>query len=274
MISSAGSAIAKRDKVIASLIDELDSPDFEGNYLRVAKKIVSFDMAMISIYEKDKIIVPSNLPFSISTDVLDKYQRTTYQFSPFFQHHLLGIKGGVYSMEKLASSAVLKKPTKDLETLVVDADEEVGYCTIGWPKRLKEIDIAVKLSNTQTAQIALYRVDASPFRPAEIELLMEVSSSLIAIYRRYWNSINSRALKPDDMVAVLLQDIAHGSLSKRELEVLSLVVEGRSGEEIASKLAVGEETVKTHKRRAYQKIGVNTHAELFSSVLSEMKKRL
>lgn len=45
-------------------------------------------------------------------------------------------------------------------------------------------------------------------------------------------------------------------LSSRELEVLRLIVAGRSNKEIASDLGIGEESVKSHLKAVFQKLGV------------------
>lgn len=52
------------------------------------------------------------------------------------------------------------------------------------------------------------------------------------------------------------------SLSERELEVLSHVVQGRMNKEIASDLGINERTVKLHRTTLTRKLGVNSVAEL------------
>ncbi len=51
-------------------------------------------------------------------------------------------------------------------------------------------------------------------------------------------------------------------LTPREAEVLHLLQDGRSNAEIANELHVGIETVRTHARRVYRKLGVRTRREL------------
>lgn len=48
------------------------------------------------------------------------------------------------------------------------------------------------------------------------------------------------------------------SLSARELEVLSLVAEGKSNAEVAASLFLGETTVKTHLVHIFEKLGVGS----------------
>lgn len=47
------------------------------------------------------------------------------------------------------------------------------------------------------------------------------------------------------------------ALTPREREVLELLVQGRANKQIAQRLGVGETTVKSHLRNAFERIGVN-----------------
>jgi DNA-binding NarL/FixJ family response regulator len=53
-----------------------------------------------------------------------------------------------------------------------------------------------------------------------------------------------------------------GLLSRREAEVLPLLQQGHSNAQIALTLQVGVETVRTHARNIYRKLGVRTRREL------------
>src|SRR5205823_6913587 len=51
-------------------------------------------------------------------------------------------------------------------------------------------------------------------------------------------------------------------LTTREVEIIASIKEGNSNREIASKLAISEETVKRHLSNIYGKLGVNSRLEL------------
>lgn len=62
---------------------------------------------------------------------------------------------------------------------------------------------------------------------------------------------------------------AHLGLTQRESEVLALMVAGLSNRAVAQRLVVGEETVKSHVRGIYRKLGVNDRATAVGTALRE-----
>jgi two-component system response regulator NreC len=55
---------------------------------------------------------------------------------------------------------------------------------------------------------------------------------------------------------------SYASLTEREREVLQLIAEGRSSREIAERLVVAENTVRTHRANLMSKLGLHNTAEL------------
>lgn len=62
---------------------------------------------------------------------------------------------------------------------------------------------------------------------------------------------------------------AHLGLTQRESEVLELLVSGHSNKGVASKLVVSEDTVKTHIRGLYRKLGVSDRSGAIAVALRE-----
>ena len=67
---------------------------------------------------------------------------------------------------------------------------------------------------------------------------------------------------PPEIAAELAEHAGEEDLSARELEVLGLIARGNANKEIAARLAITEETVKSHVRRILDKLSANdrTHA--------------
>ncbi|GII00816.1 response regulator [Planobispora takensis] len=62
---------------------------------------------------------------------------------------------------------------------------------------------------------------------------------------------------------------AHLGLTQRESEVLALMVSGLTNKGIAARLTVSEETVKSHTRGIYRKLGVNDRVTAVATALRE-----
>lgn len=56
-------------------------------------------------------------------------------------------------------------------------------------------------------------------------------------------------------------DPEQGPLSPRETEIMGLIVQGLSNEQIAQKLFISPNTLKSHIRQSYRKIGATTRAQ-------------
>lgn len=69
---------------------------------------------------------------------------------------------------------------------------------------------------------------------------------------------------PQAVAARLADRLIRPSLTPRELDVLRLVSRGRSNKEMASAMFISEETVKTHMKALFQKLGVHDRAEAVS----------
>jgi DNA-binding NarL/FixJ family response regulator len=70
-------------------------------------------------------------------------------------------------------------------------------------------------------------------------------------------ALASPSLAPDAVADLPAQP----ALSRREREVLDLLVAGRSNADIAAALALAEKTVRNHVTRVYRKLGVRNRAE-------------
>ena len=106
-----------------------------------------------------------------------------------------------------------------------------------------------------------------------VTALFAASAIFLAILIIPW--LNERVLKQirpeppggfkDDPLAVIRSRIAGGrELTAREEEIIGLLLMGLSNREIAGRLFISENTLKTHLKHIYQKVGVNRKRELQS----------
>ncbi len=72
---------------------------------------------------------------------------------------------------------------------------------------------------------------------------------------------------PGPVAQRLAERVAGQELTARELQVLQLIVRGRSNREISTELAISEATVKSHINSLLSKLGVNDRTQAATSAL-------
>ncbi|MDX3895263.1 LuxR C-terminal-related transcriptional regulator [Pusillimonas sp.] len=110
----------------------------------------------------------------------------------------------------------------------------------------------------------------SRFSREEINGLLQISGPLISIVAKHWET---RTCRPSRALQASVADIqaciaAQGLLATREQEVCARVIYGMCQSGIAIDLDVGEESIKTYRNRAYQKLGIGSQRELLTWYLS------
>ena len=78
------------------------------------------------------------------------------------------------------------------------------------------------------------------------------------------NSLN------DSLNSILLDK----KISKREVEIIELILEGKSNREIEEKLFISVNTVKNHLYRIYKKLGVGSRGQLMNLIIEKQSKQM
>jgi len=121
--------------------------------------------------------------------------------------------------------------------------------------------------------LSVVRSDPSPkFLAGAIEQLADLSDTLLSAMAKHVSLLVSR---PN--VAMALTDLpeiencfrARSELPRRELEVCARILYGLSSIGISLDLGVGEESVKTYRKRAYQRLNIGSERELLHWYLSQ-----
>jgi DNA-binding CsgD family transcriptional regulator len=266
---------------VAELVDVIGAPAFPSVLAGWMRSHVAFDMIAIVVYRG------SHPPLHIHDDFkgeqarngLRQYLAQTYLLNPFYQSHLKGIASGVYRIRDLAPDHYLQSEVYRSYEIIISETEEIGYITRDWPRGLEEIDIAVALDAGETTEIGIYSSKAGSFDDAAIEKLNAMLPLIEASFRQHWQRIKARHAAERLQGGAGWAEAAYGSfgadlLTSREREVVVLVLRGHSSDSIAAHLDITRATVKTHRKHAYERLGISTQAELLSLFLQHVRQHM
>ena len=175
---------------------------------------------------------------------------------------LLGSRAGLEVVGvagSLAEAATLVASTPiDVLLLDVRLGSDSGLTLLGGSDRpgRPAIIILTSYDYPQYAQAAL-RLGAAGFvlKTAPIDELLEAIARVAAGGMAY-------GVRPGGVGSAV-------RLSERELDVVRLIVDGRSNDEIAGRLGIGAKTVESHLRRLFDRLDIASRTELATRALRE-----
>lgn len=126
----------------------------------------------------------------------------------------------------------------------------------------EEERLLVGISMTFLPLLVLFPLDLLFFKEVSFKLSY-LSFSILSVYLYYF--ISRRYILTYEQADHINQTIVKQyGISERELEIITLIIDGLSNQEIAKQLYISPNTVKTHIKNIYAKVGVNNRLQLFS----------
>ena len=263
---------------IGSLIDALGQPAFPSVLVQRLQELVACDLATIFVNRgrSRPLLVYDNFHTETWKRGLANYLDHTYVLNPFYNAHLQGIEEGVYRIRDVAPDGFFESELNRAADVTLSPSEEIGFITRGWPKDMEEVGIAVCLGEATTAEIAIYRaVGRGGFSEDHLARLRQVRPAIAACFRQFWQghgqSFDQNRGEASGWADHAFDSFGNDSLTLREQEVIRLVLRGHSSQSIGYNLGISLTTVKTHRKNAYEKLGIATQAELLSLFLKSMR---
>jgi len=119
--------------------------------------------------------------------------------------------------------------------------------------------------------LSLCRVgEVPPFDAPSLHLLTEAAPIVCALGERHdWPSPRLTAHGHQASRSTTMVETVHPLLTKREQEIVTLILKGHSTLSIAEVLSLSRDTVKVHRRKIYAKLQISSQAELFRVFMLE-----
>lgn len=248
----------------ALLFSTASEGEFVSALRRFLAGVTSFDDYSIFFQKGDEhpVHIASSFEPKVLRTGVRNYLEATYVLDPYVSALQRGAPPGAYRGVDVTRFCEIDADAASDLPLHVSADEEIGFRTADWPESLSEMQVVFPISahcaEGSCCQIGLYRhPGARGFEKIEADALSSLTPIIAGAFGQYWTR-----LAPHDASERL--PAIYDLLSPREREVVDLVTRGFSSHAISALLNVGIETVKTHRKRAYRKLGICSQAELFA----------
>jgi DNA-binding CsgD family transcriptional regulator len=258
---------------LSDLIGAIAGETFCAQLARTSADIVPCDLRAVFLYDGDgaPVCLFDDFDESEGARGLTNYVSKTYRLNPFYGAHTTGIRPGIYRIGELVPSEGNSPfPPGDLPVALAP-EEEIGYVTEGWPRGMTELTVAIPIRPGITCEVCLLREAHRAFGDDDIAALGSVYPAIAAAVERHWQlrPEPGRSLGPAPRTqAAAAREDPLAVLTPRELQIVAMITEGYSSEAIRRWLDISIETVKTHRKRAYAKLGISSQAELFSLVFA------
>jgi DNA-binding CsgD family transcriptional regulator len=262
---------------VAAVVESIGTPFLGPRLARYLRDVLPFDAMTAFVHRTG-----AN-PIHVFDDFADEraqrgvmtFLETTFVLNPFYRAHLGGLDTGIYRIADLADGGSLSRADGRRFPIRRSASEDSGYVTRGWPEGLTEIDVAVRLSDKETAEVALYRQSRhGGFSAGDVDEVRRHLGFIQAVMAAAWRIRRfPDALEARSDLPVTADGFAAGLITHRERQVLDLILAGCSSEAIGLRLGIALTTVKTHRKRAYAKLGISTQAQLFRLSLDRHRPR-
>lgn len=155
---------------------------------------------------------------------------------------------------------------KDVDVIVMDINMP-GMGGIEATKRINRLkpNIKILIVTAYTAEVypaRLLKAGASGF--------ITKNSSLDSLHKAiHAIAANQQYVSPDVAQSIAIRHLSHSSLespveklSERELQIVTMIVQGKSVDNISSKLCLSKKTVHSYRYRVFEKLGIDGDVQL------------
>ena len=240
-------------RVMTDAVSHLNEPEFaEVLSVGIQEWVGADDSSLIRYRDTGVPIIEYTLPPRRGKTTLDRYVTGPFLLDPFYRAATIDGRFGVFQLKTLSP-----KGFKESEYY------RTWYQDCGFQD---ECGLLIKLTDG-LVNLAFGMTDGSrTFSKRQINLLQAVFPVVDALVRRHWHDAVPPAASQTGLrqrLQVALSAFGASVLTRREREVIELVLLGHSTRLIAEKLQISTETIKLHRKHAYAKLDISSQAELF-----------
>lgn len=216
------------------------------------RRLVDFDFTMVFAYRgrATPLLLGDTLDAVRHRVIANDYAAGPFMLDPFFRLVSEGRRSGCYRLHAIAPDHFRRSEYF-----------RIHYCRTGIGE---EIGVFFDLGEGLIGVSSFARWNTSPvISRSEFEILEAMGPSIAALCACHWTNLRITHGQPQYRSGIPGQGGIR-SLSAREREIVTMILQGHSSESIALHLDISPGTVKIHRKNIYRKMRISTQAELFA----------
>ncbi|MED5294829.1 MAG: LuxR C-terminal-related transcriptional regulator, partial [Pseudomonadota bacterium] len=233
---------------LAGLIQGADRSDLPQQLDATLTELVAMDALILHAYQgrgRPQVIHDNYPPERRERDI-EPYLSRIYLLDPMFQAIEAGVESGAHRLRDLAPDRF-------------ESSEYYHHYYRGLGLR-DEVGLFARVSDDTVMVLSLgFRLQAPTLTRRMLQALRHLTPVIEALLRHYWtwqrSAVESTA--PDDEpVDLAFSSFGQGVLTRREQDIVRLLLAGHSAKSAARQLGISDGTVKVHRKHIYQRLSV------------------
>lgn len=250
---------------LAALVGCIGDNQFSREVAEACQFITGYQTTLIVAFSEDKrpIHVFDNLPSEHTSKSLSPYFEGAYLIDPFYALYTNNAPDGIYQLKDTAPDGFTESEYfKSYYAATQLTDESSIFITIANDTRL-----LISLGNRETPKVKSGQI-------AKLQAIVPILKSLCVKHQQFMSLRQGEQTDSKWLMGAPLdrafKNFGKDHLSKRECEVIQLLLKGHSNKSIARLLDISVDTVKVYNKRFHTKLNISSQAELFSLFLESI----
>ncbi len=248
------------------MIAHLDDAGFPQLLISALHDLAPIDKALIALEKKQQIPVhlfDSGIARDEHELHVERYLSGAYLLDPVYQALFRGIEPGFYHLKELFPDNFQQSEYYQIYYKATGIVEDVLYLVL--------------LDKDTSLSVVLGReLDKPPYTEQEQNCLRQVEPTVRNLVKRHWSQrvTQSIAARPsrslDQQLEIAFENFGKSILTKRETELVRLMLSGHSVKSAAYEMQISPDTIKMHRKNIYTKLKISDHPDLFSLFISAL----
>ena len=247
------SEISQFSHRLAELLPRIGSNEFFSLLIDTIKAMAPIDEATVIVYTNVSLpVIEFAIPDSWTQPNLDIFLKGAFLLDPYYLAATKQRKTGFFRLRDLAPSGFKQSEYYRIYYGSSGLQDECGYL--------------IALRDGGFINIALGRTQKPAFVKAQLSLLSDITPVIDVLCHSHWQAKALAQETEFDLrqpLETALSCFGSSKLTKREREVINMILLGHTTKTVAEQLEISSETVKLHRKHAYAKLDINTQSELF-----------